>query len=194
MVRRTEDRFVADQLADSADIERLRKWVIWLPVTVIVLLSLLQILNIWARHRDAINATRARATELSRLLADDMRGSIIAVDGTLKQIALLNPKLGGPDAPTADWQPVLQTAIAGLSFVGSITLTDANGIIRQSTIPGLAGQSRREHFLFDQLSSNPDAGLIADTPFIAPSNGQIIIPFGRRLIGKDGRFQGIAVA
>ena len=185
---------MADHLADSAAIERLRKWVIRIPTSLIILITLLQLLNLSIRHRDAINATRSRAAELSRLLAEDMRGSIIAVDGSLKQIALLNNNLGGPNASTADWQPVLQTAIAGLSFVGSITITDTNGVIRQSTIPDLVGQPRGDHFLFEQLSSNPDAGLIADTPFISPRNNQIIIPLGRRLTAKDGSFQGIAVA
>jgi signal transduction histidine kinase/ActR/RegA family two-component response regulator len=116
------------------------------------------------------------------------------VDASLKQLCLHNIRVSGPSAPIDSWQPVLITAIAGMSYIGSFTVTDVNGMIRHSTFLEIVGQARGEDFMFKRLAADPNAGLIADQPFRSLRDGRIIIPIGRRLVAADGSFQGIVVA
>ena len=81
----------------------------------------------------------------------------------------LSPRLGGP-AAAANWTPILNAARAGLTGVGSLTVTDADGIIRASTLGAIVGQSRRDEYVFGQLASTQDDILIASTPFRTLSN------------------------
>ena len=183
-----------ERLTDSVPRKHLRTSVIGLCVAVVVALALLQTVNLVSRYRQTLRATEAHATDLSLILAEHMRNAAAAVDASLKQLVLHSTRVGGPTAPADSWLPVLRTAIAGMSHVRSMTVTDANGVIRHSTIPELIGQSRRDDIMFKRLSIDPDAGIVADTPFRGTITGTMIIPFGRRLQGRDGSFQGIVVA
>jgi signal transduction histidine kinase/ActR/RegA family two-component response regulator len=168
--------------------------VIGVAVAVVVALILVQVVNLWSLYKQTVNDTRARATDLSYILAEHMQSSVAAVDSSLKQLVLHSGRVGGPNAPDNSWSPVLRTAKAGMSYVGSLTVTDADGVIRHSTIPALIGQSRREEFLYVRLATDPNAGIVADTPFRSLADERIIIPLGRRLSAADGSFQGIVVA
>lgn len=185
---------VTGRSTDSAARRRLRRSVIGFSAAVVVALALLQTISLWSRHRETVTATQARASDLTHILAEHMRSAVAAVDASLKQLVLHNHRVGGPAAPPEAWLPVLRTAIAGMSHVGSLTVTDADGVIRSSTIPALIGQSRREQFLFTRLAADPNAGVVADTPFRSLTEHRIIIPLGRRLAAADGTFQGIVVA
>ena len=183
-----------DRLAGFAARGRLRTSVIGLTVAVVLALALLQGLNLWSRYRQTVSETQARTSDLTYILTEHMRSSVAAVDASLKQLVLHNVRVGGPSAPPASWQPVLGTAIAGMSYVGSLAVTDAEGVIRHSTLPALIGQSRREEFLFKRLAADPKAGIVADTPFPGLIDQRIMIPLGRALVAADGSFQGIVVA
>src|SRR6266511_1061633 len=183
-----------DRLAGFAARGRLRTSVIGLTVAVVLALALLQGLNLWSRYRQTVSETQARTSDLTYMLTEHMRSSVAAVDASLKQLVLHNVRVGGPSAPPASWQPVLGTAIAGMSYVGSLAVTDAEGVIRHSTLPALIGQSRREEFLFKRLAADPKAGIVADTPFPGLIDQRIMIPLGRALVAADGSFQGIVVA
>ncbi|HZS49162.1 MAG TPA: ATP-binding protein [Blastocatellia bacterium] len=185
---------MADELRESTAYQRLRKLVIWLPAALIIILISLQSLNLYVKRRDVINNTQIRTTELTRILADHMDSSVVAADTSLKQLAIHGARVGGPTARAEAWLPILQAAVAGMSYIGSLTVTDENGIIRHSTVPALIGQSRHDDFLFKELSSNPNADLLADTPFLSPFHHQIIIPLGRRLTDSNGVFKGVVVA
>ena len=130
---------MANQLTDSAARERLRRLVIRLQTVVIIALALLQVLNLSIRHQEAVSRTRANALELSRLLGEHMLVWVAAVDASLKQMVIHNGRIGGPNADDGDWLPVLQSAMSGLTYVGSMTVTDAEGTIQHSTIPELVG-------------------------------------------------------
>jgi signal transduction histidine kinase len=123
-----------------------------------------------------------------------MHTSVAAVDASLKQLVLHSSRIGGPEAAANVWDPALTSAVAGMTSVGSISVTNANGTIRHSTISSLVGASRKDDFLFNQLANNPNAGIVADKPFQSRIDQRIIIPIGRRLTAADGSFQGIVVA
>ena len=181
-------------MKDAVPRKHLRTSVIGLCAAVVVALALLQAVNLFSRYRETLHATEAHATDLSLILAEHMRNAVGAVDASLKQLVLHSARVGGPTAPADSWLPILRTAMAGMSHVRSMSVTDANGVIRHSTIPELIGQSRRDDVLFNRLSIDADAGIVADTPFRGTRTKTIVIPFGRRLQGPDGSFQGIVVA
>jgi signal transduction histidine kinase len=172
----------------------LRAGVIWTLAAIILALLLIQTVNLWSRHRETVQATEARASALANILAEHMRSAMGEVDASLKQLVLHSSRVGGPNASSDLWLPVLHSAMAGMSHLGSLTIVDSTGVIRHSTLPLLVGQSRSEGFIFKHLSTDPLAGLTADTPFRSLLNGRILIPLGRRLAGPGGSFDGAVVA
>jgi PAS domain S-box-containing protein len=173
----------------------LRRWVFGAAALFALLLISVQAIQSWRGYRIAITQAETRASDLAYILAAHMRESVAALDSSLVQIGVANRRLGGPTGNQADWQAVLAGAMAGVPTAGSLSVTDAGGIIRQSTIPSIAGQSRRNLYMFQRLSSRPDAGLVADKPFNSTVKpGVMLIPLGRRLDGSDGSFQGVVVA
>jgi len=172
----------------------LRKSVVILAVGFVIGVALLQTLNLWTRYRQTTVATEGKAEDLSYILAEHMQKSVQAVDTSLKQLVLHSSRVGGPTAQAEAWEPALRAAIAGMSYVGSLNVTDASGTIRHSTFPSLVGQSRRDDFLFTQLAHESNDAIIADKPFRSRIDQRIIIPLGRRLTAADGSFQGTVVA
>lgn len=149
----------------------------------------------WQGHRAALGRAEARASNLVYILSAHMRETVAALDASLVQIAVANERLGGPNGNSDVWQAVLTGARAGLPTGASLSVADERGILRQSTIPRIIGQSRRDLHVFQALSTRSDAGLVADKPFRSVTrSGQMLIPLGRRLEDRDGRFQGIVVA
>ena len=91
--------------------------------------------------------------------------------------------------------PSLTSARAGLTGVGSISVTDAAGTIRHSTQPLIVGESRRDEYAFKRLSTQTGDELVVSTPFLTPREPQqFLIPIGRRLTTETGVFEGIIVA
>ena len=172
----------------------LRAGVIWTLSAIIVALLVIQTVNLWFRHRETVHATEGRASDLANILAEHMRSAMGEVDASLKQLVLHSGRVGGPSATSDSWLPVLRTAMAGMSHLGSLTIVDSKGVIRHSTLAMLVGQSRGDEFIFKSLSADRQAGIIADTPFRSRLNGRTLIPLGRRLVGPDGSFEGAVVA
>ena len=120
---------------------------------VILLVASVQVFNLWTDYRIAIGDTRERAVMSARILSEHMRSAVATVDASLTQLSIHSTRIGGPAAATANWTPVLTAALAGMSQVGSLTVIDSTGIIRHATIPSLAGQPRRDDFLFSRLAA-----------------------------------------
>src|SRR5262249_35491130 len=184
---------VEEQLpADETTPDPLRARVNLALIGVFLLFAALWVLLLWYRYDATIRAGERRADNLAMILTDHLRRSIAAVDAALVQLVLHSDRIGGPQAQ--DWVPVLRAAHAGATGVSAFTVLDDTGRVTASTVPDLAGESRRDLHLFQQLSANPDMGLVADTPFRSPRTGHMLLPLGRALRGPDGRFAGMAVA
>ena len=80
----------------------------------------------------------------------------------------------------------LSAAQAALTGIGSLSVTDAEGIIRHSSQPAIIGRSRRDDYVFQQLARAHHRRADRRARRSSPSPGHIvmIIPFGRRLIGQ----------
>jgi signal transduction histidine kinase len=163
--------------------------------TVLLVVSVFQGLNLWWRHDRSIELAQDRAVNLSYIVSEYVRGSIALADATLRQLALHASHAGGANAPPATWEPLLAAAKAAMPGSGSLSITDAKGIIRVSTQPSIVGQSRADNYVFRQLAAGNRDELVVDRPFASPLTPQrTLIPIGRRLVTEDGKFDGTVVA
>jgi len=166
-------------------------------LTAVLLLALsgIRLADLWWWRRQTLTAAEARAANLSSILSEYMRETFAAADASLRQLALHSRRIGGPSAPAAAWLPTLASARAGLTGVGSISVTDAAGTIRHSTQPRIIGESRRSEYAFKLLSTSTADDLVASTPYLSVVEPhQFLIPIARRLTREDGAFDGLIVA
>jgi signal transduction histidine kinase/CheY-like chemotaxis protein len=151
--------------------------------------------DLWWRRSLLLAGAERRAANLALILAEYLKQVFDSADASLKQLAIHSHRVGGVRAAPAEWTAMLASARAGLTGVGSLSVTDADGVIRHSTIPALVGQSRADHFLFRSLAAAREDVLVADTPFESVmTRGSIMLPLGRRLAAADGAFDGTVVA
>ncbi len=89
---------------------------------------------------------------------------------------------------------MLSSAKAAVPGSGSLSITDAKGIIRRSTAP-IVGQSRSDTYLFKHLAALDRDELVVDRPVVSPQPPHLLmIPIGRRLVDAKGRFAGTVIA
>ena len=177
-------------------LQRRAKFVI-LAFTAFVLLAVaaLQIGTLWWRRDGIVKAAEARAGNLAFVLAEYVRESFVTADTALRQLAVHAGRVGGASAPAEAWNAILLGARAALPGSGSISVTDAAGIVRRSTQPRILGQSRRDNYVFRQLAALDRDDMVVDRPFLSPIDGHTyLIPVGRRLVTADGKFDGTVVA
>src|SRR5215469_8526660 len=124
-----------------------------IAIGALVAVSIFRAVNLaWWRSQIIADANR-RASNLAIVLTEYLRGTFAAGDAALKGLASHSRRIGGPAAPDDEWMPVLQSTRAALPGVGSLSVADAQGIIRQSTQSRLVGQSRQDDYLFKHLAT-----------------------------------------
>ena len=154
--------------------------------TVLLTVATLQTASLWLRHDRVIESAEARVGNLAFVLAEYVRGSFALADASLRQLSIHARRVGGSTAPGEAWDAILASARASQPGSGSISVTDANGVIRRSTQPAIVGQSRRDNYVFKQLAASDRDELVVDRPFLSPVEPKrFLIPIGRRLV--DGR-------
>ena len=172
------------------------KWSISaLLLGLVTVAGLLRISLLWSWRDQIVDDADARAANLSIIVSEYLRESFAGGDAALRQLVVQSRRLGGPEAPAEQWAPVLTAARAGLSGIASLSVVDRFGIIRHSTQPRIVGASRKDQYVFRQLSSMTSDALVVDTPFkTITTPPQYVLPLGRRFVSEDGRFDGAAVA
>jgi signal transduction histidine kinase len=167
------------------------------PLTLLVLMAMLRIADLTTSRADVLRAGQTRATNLAQIASSYLGEAFASTDAALRQMVIHSQRIGGPDAPSAEWLPSLAAARAGLP-IGAISITDRDGVIRHSTQPLLVGQSRRDEAITRALQNSTDDVLIAGTPYRTLSTARdappFIIPIGRRLIDQQRRLIGLVVA
>ena len=163
--------------------------------SVLLVIIAVQGVSLWWRHDRSIELAADRAANLSYVVAEYVRGSFALADAALRQLVLHGQHAGGAEGPAAEWEPLLSAAKEALPGSGSLSVTDARGVIRLSTQPAIVGQSRADNYVFKQLASRDRDELVVDRPFLSPlPPRRYLIPIGRRLTTRDGRFDGTVVA
>jgi signal transduction histidine kinase/ActR/RegA family two-component response regulator len=162
--------------------------------SVLIAVAALQAADLWWWREQTLKNAHARADNLAFVLSEYVRGTFDVADTAVRQLAIHGQRVGGSSADPLDWDPILSAASTALPGNGSITVTDANGTIRRSTLTAIIGQSRADEFVVKQLAANPGDELVVGTPFLSPINNRYVIPMGRRLTTAGGRFDGTIVA
>jgi signal transduction histidine kinase len=174
---------------------RLKWLVILFAAAVLLAVVTFEATDLWVRRDAALVAADTRATNLTIALSEYVRGSFASADAALRQLAVYGARIGGANGSSSEWQPLLQAVKAALPETGSLSVTDANGVVRHSTLDSIIGQSRRDHYLFDRLSRSDPEEMVVDVPFQSPVRPELIVlPVGRRLERPDGTFDGLVVA
>jgi signal transduction histidine kinase len=165
-----------------------------LTLGVLLTLAVFRAIDLWWWRAQTLKAAQGRAANLAFIVSEYINQMFVAADASLRQLALHSQRVGGPGASEADWGPSLASARAGLTGIGSISVIDADGVIRHSTQRAIIGQSRRDHYIFKRLVEEPGDQFLVDTPFrtVVEPKG-VVIPMGRRLTTREGAFAGIVV-
>ncbi len=166
-----------------------------IAIGALVAVSVFSAVNLaWWREQIIADGER-RASNLAIVLTEYLRGTFAAADAALAELAIHSRRVGGPGAPEDEWAPVLQSTRAALPGIGSLSVVDAQGVIRYSTQPRIVGQSRSDEYVFKRLSTTEHDELVIDTPFLSVVGPPTyLIPVGRRMTNAAGRFSGIVVA
>ena len=174
---------------------RSRVTVVAFTATVLLTVGAMEAVDLWWRRDQAIELSAARARNVSIVLGEYVRGSFVAADAALRQLAVHASRVGGATASHDAWDPILASARSALPGVGSFSVTDRHGTITHSTVRAIVDQSRSETYVFRQLASSTRDELVLDRPFLTVTTPrQFIIPIGRRLLDTSGAFDGTAVA
>jgi signal transduction histidine kinase/CheY-like chemotaxis protein len=175
--------------------QRLKRLVVWISMAGFASLVLVSVLDLRDRRRLLLDEGQRRASNLALMLAEHLREAFAATDVTLRQLAIYSRQIDGPAAPSEQWQRMLEVSRTRRNALGSISVIDAAGVIRHSTVPAIVGNTRRENFIFRRLASADRDLLVADTPTRSTSDPELmLIPVGRRLTDEQGKFAGAVVA
>jgi signal transduction histidine kinase/CheY-like chemotaxis protein len=174
---------------------RPKSLVLGFTAAILIAVGAVQAADLWWRREQMVDTAGARAVNLSRVVAEYVRDSFAVTDTSLRQLAIHGRRVGGPSAPAQAWDPILAAAKVSLAGSGSITVTDATGRIVHSTQRAIVGQSRRDNYIFKQLSASDRDTLVVDRPFLTVLEPKrYVIPLGRRLTSDTGAFDGMVVA
>jgi signal transduction histidine kinase len=165
--------------------------------TVAVLLSvaILETAHLRTQRNQTLEAATERADDLALVLRGYLQRSISLAETSLRQLAIHAQRAGGSAGGLDEWEPMLTAAGAVLPGRGSISVVDADGIIRHSTLKPIVGESRRDYLLFRNLATGSASDVVVDLPLQSRSDAErYVIPIGVRLEKRDGTFDGVVVA
>jgi signal transduction histidine kinase/CheY-like chemotaxis protein len=179
----------------TAFARRLKRIFVLVTVGVLAALAIPRGIDQWWRHERLLGMAEQRAVRTAGILASQLQPAFGAADSALQQLAAHNHRIGGVAAAPEAWQPILEASLSGLRGIGSLSVIDAAGTVRHSTVPEIIGQSRADRFLYRSMVDGAAAGLIADTPLRSVRDpALVLLPLGRRLTRPDGSFDGAVVA
>ena len=175
-------------------LDDLKRWIVVFAIGALALLSIFRAVDLWWWRNDLLARGASQADNLSQIVAEYLTGAFAATDAALRQLQDHGRRVTPTDESTDEWRSILGSTKATLTGAGSISITDASGVIVQSTQPVIVGQSRRSLFLFQRLATGPADELVIDPPFLTVSEPHhFVLPLARRLARPDDSFNGIVV-
>jgi signal transduction histidine kinase len=164
------------------------------PLLLLSMMAALRVSELRTARAEALRTAEGRAANLALMTSTYLGEAFASTDAALRQLVLHAQRIGGPGAPSSEWLPSLDAARAGVP-IGAISVTDASGAIRHSTLQAIVGESRRDEGTFRALMAAPGDALIAGAPFpTVDASPRVIIPLGRKLTDASGRVTGAVIA
>ena len=145
-------------------------------------------------RRELLDGAAQTARNLARVIDEQARGSVDAVDIALASIAVSLRALPVRDERgSRAVHALLQDSLRGLPFVRAIWVLDAHGDMIHDTddLPGRYNLADRPYFR--ALRDGTERGLRLDPP-IPGIQGRWFVAASRRIDNPDGSFWGVAVA
>jgi PAS domain S-box-containing protein len=146
----------------------------------------------WRAYRQSIADTRRELANVAGILAEQMEGSLQAIDVLLRDTADWYARGG---ATTRPWliDATLATRAEGLPQLMVLTIADAQGIqqyrSRSPRAPGIDDVSERSYFIAQRDS--PTTGLFVSEPLTTKARNDHVIVLSRRLTDATGNFAGV---
>ncbi len=169
-----------------------------MAAAVCLALALLTLYGLARERALALNAAEAQTQNLSRVLEEHARQTLLRVHGKLLQVDHLLQDPSGAKGRSAP--PPLQDLLLALlpsdRLLGAIEISDANGIVRQSsrTEPGSTPRLIADQEYFQRHLRGADRELVFGVLERNPANDAWVMPVSRRITTADGRFAGVIVA
>src|SRR5437588_620323 len=107
--------------------DRLRTSVRLLFIGVFVTLAAVLTASLLYNRHEALANGERRAENLALILSNHFARTVSVIDTTLKQVALVSSRIGGPDADTGAWTSVLDAARSGVEGLAVLVVLDEAG-------------------------------------------------------------------
>lgn len=151
-------------------------------------------ISVARQHRDTLSDVEQTTQNLVRVIEEQTRGGVNAVDVTLASLARAMQLLPGRQEPrNAEIRSLLRATLINLPFVRAVFVLDDQGnmIHDSDNLPGSFNLSDREYFRVHR--DNPTGEMYIDPP-IRSRLGVWFVATSRRIEKADGAFAGVVVA
>ena len=163
-----------------------------LAAIAVVAIAVFTAQQLWLTRHTAMDSAAMQMTRLDMVFAEQTGRAVETVDLILRNTLDLTPDRA--KANPADVTDVLRRRIAGIRQVSALAVADPSGTVVAASKPELIGQLPPAGMAALSMSRvDADGGLRISEP-LRDSGGAWTALMTRRLQGRDGRFNGIAVA
>jgi diguanylate cyclase (GGDEF)-like protein/PAS domain S-box-containing protein len=173
---------------------------IWRPIVRhrSILLGTLLIGVVWVtvsfflanERASAERAAIQNSTNLSGALASHLSNSLAEIDRSLRTIsALYTERSQNFDLPA--W---LKSNRSLSDAISRISIVDRNGVVALSSDAALHGQNVKERAYFRRQTEADTDALFVGTPIVSQTPGKWSVELSRRIVDRDGKFNGVVAA
>jgi signal transduction histidine kinase/CheY-like chemotaxis protein len=172
-----------------------RRWIVGASALFIAAMIVSTAHGLWTSHREAQRQAEQEILVLSRVLAEQTRRSLLAVDVALREVAEARRAGRLPPAGSAALRDALDAQRNQLGDVAALLLVDGAGrpVAASGADPGNTA-ALGERPVFQRLRMDPGADTEVDRVARAAQGGHWLLPVLHRLQTAQGRFDGAAVA
>lgn len=186
--------FPASKTSADDTLSRVQRLVDRVFAAIIAVLVVVAVLTVSLRYVEAVREGRREAGILADLLSEYLVIRLRGIDGALSRLAAENRRIGGPEGSEREWAAAMRSAIAGVPGLSSLVILDENGVVQHATVQQIRGVSWADRRIFQELAKGVPNVVVVDPPMTMVAGNQVLVPFGRALIGPRGDFIGAIVA
>ncbi len=151
-------------------------------------------LRLWHDRSLTLEQGEQVASNLAKVLEEQTRGTIQAVDLTLAGIVDAMHLAPAQNDHDPNFERALRRKKAALPYIRALFVVGPDGFITQDTDPDTPRVSLADRGYFRVHAENPRLGLYIGPPLISRSVGRWFVSMSRRVQRPDGTFGGIVVA